>query len=82
MGCSVGHAILEPHNSSLPHKLNKSIEVYYILEGEGCMHIDNQDEIVRTGQSVYIPSNSRQWIENIGKEDLKFLCIVSPPWKK
>ncbi len=43
MGCSVAHAILEPHKSSLPHKLNKSIEVYYILEGEGCMHIDNQE---------------------------------------
>jgi len=37
MGCSIAHAVLEPSNSSLPHILNKSIEIYYILEGKGCM---------------------------------------------
>ena len=46
------------------------------------MHINDQKEIIQSGQSVYIPSNARQWIKNIGEEDLKFLCIVSPPWKK
>jgi len=28
----------------------------------------------------YIPSNAKQWIENIGEDDLKFIYIVSPPW--
>lgn len=45
------------------------------------MHINDQEEIVQTGQSVYIPFNACQWIKNIGEEDLKFLCTVSPPWK-
>ena len=35
MGCSVAHAVLEPGQSSLPHKLVNSIEIYYILEGKG-----------------------------------------------
>jgi mannose-6-phosphate isomerase-like protein (cupin superfamily) len=81
MGCSIAHAVLGPGQSSLPHKLSNSIEVYYILEGDGIMHIEGEKEIVCTGQAVYIPSNSEQWIKNIGENDLKFLCIVSPPWK-
>ena len=46
------------------------------------MHIDNELEKVYAGQAIYIPPNSVQYIENIGKSDLKFLCIVDPAWKK
>ncbi len=30
----------------------------------------------------YIPPDSVQWIENIGDSDLKFLCMVYPPWSE
>jgi mannose-6-phosphate isomerase-like protein (cupin superfamily) len=77
---SIAHAILEPGKSSLPHIINKSIEIYYILEGKGEMNIDQETQVVTEGQAIYIPSNARQWIKNIGNSNLKFLCIVSPPW--
>ncbi|WP_227717020.1 cupin domain-containing protein [Methanobacterium paludis] len=54
--------------------------MYYILEGEGVMHIEEESSRVHAGQAVYIPPHAKQWIENIGNADLKFLCIVSPPW--
>jgi mannose-6-phosphate isomerase-like protein (cupin superfamily) len=38
--------------------------------------------VVRAGQAIYIPSNARQWIKNTEKDDLKFLCIVSPSWSE
>ena len=82
LGCSIAHAILEPGKSSLPHKLGKSVEIYYILEGNGHIHINDEEEIVQSGQAIYIPPNAHQWIENIGNDDLKFLCIVTPPWTK
>ncbi len=82
MGCSVMHAVLEPGKSSLLHKLIKSIKIYYILEGKGCMHIDEEEKIVQSCQAVYILSNAPKWISKIGKDDLKFLCIVSPPWNE
>lgn len=78
---SVAHAILEPGKSSLPHILTESIEVYYIIEGMGEMNIDGEIEVVKSGQAIYIPSQSRQYIKNIGDCYLKFLCIVSPPWR-
>lgn len=77
---SIAHAMVKPGESSVPHIL-KSTEVYYILEGEGVMFIDDKSAEVRSGQAVYIPSNAKQWIKNTGNSELKFLCIVDPAWK-
>ena len=80
MDLSVAHAILKPLDSSIPHKLKNSVEIYYILQGKGIMHIDEEMEEVKSGQIVYIPPNSKQYLENTGNEELKFLCIVNPKW--
>jgi len=56
--------------------------VYYILEGEGVMHIGTESSPVHAEQAVYIPPNIMQYIHNSGKGDLKFLCIVDPAWRK
>ena len=78
---SVAHAILKPGKSSLPHKLKTSAEVYYIIEGKGLMHIEDESTDFHTGQAIYIPPNSKQYIKNTGNSDIKFLCIVYPPWQ-
>lgn len=78
---SLAHAIVKPGVSTLSHKL-KNTEVYYILQGDGEMIVDNEKAKVSSGYVVYIPPNSVQRIKNIGKTDLVFLCIVDPAWKK
>ncbi|HWQ19846.1 MAG TPA: cupin domain-containing protein [Methanotrichaceae archaeon] len=78
---SIAHAMLEPGMRSLPHRLKESSEVYYILEGQGLMHIDAETSQVMPGQAVYIPPGAWQHIENTGVTDLKFLCIVYPMWR-
>jgi mannose-6-phosphate isomerase-like protein (cupin superfamily) len=77
---SLAHAVVKPGQTTQPHKLKVS-EVYYILEGEGLMHIENEEAKVSPGQAIYIPPNSRQFIQNTGDKDLKFLCIVDPAWR-
>lgn len=79
---SIVHAVLKAGKSSLVHKLKTSTEVYYILEGKGIMHIDDESEEVIPGQAIYIPANSSQYIENTGSDELKFLAIVYPMWKE
>lgn len=79
---SIAQAILKRNESSLAHRLKTSVELYYILEGKGLMHIDDEKEEVQPGQVIYIPENSTQYIENIGYGELKFLCIVYPVWKE
>ncbi len=77
---SLAHAIVKPGELTLAHRL-KSSEVYYIMEGEGEMYIDEEKEKVSAGQAIYIPPDSVQQIKNIGESDLVFLCIVDPAWK-
>lgn len=77
---SLAHAVVKPGQTSKPHKL-KTSEVYYILEGEGIMHIKMESEKVTPGNVIYIPPNSMQYIRNTGSSELKFLCIVDPAWR-
>ena len=77
---SLAHATLAVGETSDPHAL-KTSEVYYILSGEGEMHIDDETQHVGPGDTVYIPPNARQFIHSCGTEPLAFLAIVDPAWK-
>lgn len=77
---SLAHAVLPAGRISLKYRL-KNGEVYYIFEGRGKMHVDRDVVEVGAGDAVDIPSGSVQWLENIGENDLIFLCIVDPAWK-
>ena len=78
---SIAHAVLQPGAASLPHRLKTSTEIYFILEGEGEMHIDTERSLVSAGQAALIPPGSWQYIRNTGDIILKFICMVSPPWR-
>lgn len=80
VGYSLAHAKVAPGKETLAHRL-KGSEVYYILGGEGIMHIDGEQKAVTVGSTVYIPPGSVQKIRNTGDTELVFLCIVEPAWK-
>ncbi|MFW9789515.1 MAG: cupin domain-containing protein [Candidatus Thorarchaeota archaeon] len=81
LGYSLAHATLPPKKTSLPHRFKTASEVYYILNGNGIMYIDNEAEKVGPGDTIYIPPQAMQYIENTGQSDLEFLCIVYPEWQ-
>jgi len=81
LGYSLAHAVVKPGDTSLRHRLSVS-EVYYVLAGEGDMHIDGETRRVGPGDAIYIPPHALQCITNTGRADLRFLCIVDPAWRK
>jgi mannose-6-phosphate isomerase-like protein (cupin superfamily) len=81
LSCSIAHAIVPCGESTLPHQLHSSTELYYILEGRGEMHIDGEVRPVTPGQVILIPPSKVQYIINTGTGDLVFLCVVSPKWR-
>jgi len=81
MNYSLAHAIVPAGETTLPHRLKTSSEVYYILSGEGVMYIEDDTSDVRPGQVVYIAPGSVQYIKNTGQDDLIFLAIVDPMWR-
>ncbi|MDH3279161.1 MAG: cupin domain-containing protein [Nitrosopumilus sp.] len=62
------------------HKL-KSSEIYYILEGNVILTVNDEQYQLQKDDSAYIAPNSNQFIKNTGSGDLRFLCIVEPVWK-
>lgn len=79
---SLALATVPTGESSVPHMLKSSSEVYIIIRGTGLMHIAEEIMGVTEGQIIYIPPGSIQYIENVGSGDLVFYCIVDPPWSQ
>jgi len=77
---SLAQFTLESGKKSKLHKMNSS-EIYYILEGSGILHVNDESHQLEKDDSAYVPPNAKQFIENSGTEDLRFLCIVEPAWK-
>ena len=78
---SLSHSLVNPGKRSKLHKM-KTSEIYYILEGEGTIHIDDDVFQVSKDNAIYIPPHSKQFIENTGSKELKILCIVDPAWRQ
>jgi mannose-6-phosphate isomerase-like protein (cupin superfamily) len=77
---SLAWAQVCPGERTRAHRLACS-EVYFIIHGRGRMYINNEENDVQKHDTVYIPPHAVQSIENIGSEDLEFLCIVDPAWR-
>ncbi|MBP1928836.1 mannose-6-phosphate isomerase-like protein (cupin superfamily) [Methanolinea mesophila] len=82
IGYSLAHAIVGAGESTLPHRLKSSSEVYVLLNGKGVIHVDDVQAEVCPGMAVVVPPGERQWIENTGDTDLEFLVIVEPYWRE
>ncbi len=78
---SVAEAVVSKGQSSYRHRL-KQTEIYLILEGSGLMHVEDETREVIAGDSVIIPGGAMQWVDNTGEQELRFLAIVSPPWRE
>ena len=58
------------HNHPQDHEI-------YILNGKGKFYNDSGiEEIVKSGDVIYIPPNEKHGIANLGKEDFIFLCSI------
>ncbi|MGR8921575.1 MAG: cupin domain-containing protein [Gammaproteobacteria bacterium] len=77
---SVAVAEVAPGEASYRHRLRQA-EVYYLVDGRGLMHVDEEARPVAVGDAVFIPANAVQWIENPGPDVLRFIALVAPPWR-
>lgn len=78
---SIARCVMQQHTRTKRHTL-KSAEVYYVTGGSGILHVDGQSCELRSGQAVYVPPHSEQFVENTGETPLEFLCIVDPAWRQ
>ncbi len=79
---SLAYAEVLIGEASLPHILHQSSELYYILQGEGLLFIDEESVLLEKNDFALVPKGANQWIKNTGNQALQFLVIVSPPWNE
>ncbi len=68
---------MEPGGIQKPHH-HKTEQCYVILEGQGVMVVDGEQADVRSGDTIFIPSNSVHSLVNDGTTILKYLSAGSP----
>lgn len=62
-----------------PYHLHRQVEnVYYVLDGTGCIRIDGVDHLVAPGQAVFIPTGVPHSVHNPGEGSLRLLEIYAP----
>jgi mannose-6-phosphate isomerase-like protein (cupin superfamily) len=67
-----------PISSEQPVHNHDPEQCYYIIKGKGLMIIEHETREVSAGDAVYIPSNKKHGIKNIGDEVLEYLTANSP----
>ncbi len=80
IGFSLAHGRLPLGQRSKRHRLTSS-EVYYFVRGEGLFTVNEETVTVVQGSVVYVPPDAIQCVENTGRTELEFLCVVDPSWK-
>ncbi|WP_082605624.1 cupin domain-containing protein [Curvibacter sp. PAE-UM] len=58
------------------HKVQE--QVYYVLEGEGILTLDDQKQLMRAHDYVYVPPGIRHSFTNTGTDGLVFLVVTTP----
>ena len=69
----------QPKGFVAKHTHETEEQIYYLLEGEGLMELDGVEEVVCSGETIFIPSKIEHALYNTGTRDLTFLVITSPP---
>jgi quercetin dioxygenase-like cupin family protein len=58
------------------HKVQE--QVYYVLEGEGLLALDEEKHLMRPHDYVYVPPGVRHSFTNTGLSGLVFLVVTTP----
>lgn len=59
-----------------PHYHPDAEELYYILAGEGVMHIGNEEREVEAGDVIYIPPEKVHFLQNTSSEEVRFITLT------
>ncbi len=67
-----------PVGSEQPIHNHEPEQCYYIVKGKGLMIIEDESREVFIGDAIYIPSNLKHGIKNIGDVVLEYLTANAP----
>jgi mannose-6-phosphate isomerase-like protein (cupin superfamily) len=66
-----------PAEGQDPQQPHNEDEVYYIISGQGMIHVNGQDRLVKEGTTVYVAARDRHYFHSIS-ESLTILVFFAP----
>jgi len=75
---SLAEAVVQAGAATQRHYHRASEEFYFILEGSGCMEVDDETREVAVGDAILIPPGA--WHSITARTTLRFLCCCAPPY--
>jgi len=63
---------------SVPEHAHEQEEVYFIIDGQGVMIVDGEEQAVQPGSYVYISPNQTHLLKNTSQSELKMLFCYAP----
>ena len=78
---TLAEARLPVGTSTIGHHHVKTEEIYYILQGEGLMRIEQETRRVGPGDAIAIVPGAVHQLTNTGSEVLKLLCCCAPGYE-
>ncbi len=78
----MGLSEIDPGSSSNPHAHERNEEVFYVVDGEGVVEVDDERVDVAPGSVVVVPPGQVHRLVNRGARTLKVLCCAAPPFDK
>jgi mannose-6-phosphate isomerase-like protein (cupin superfamily) len=76
---SIAYGELKVGEKTKKHVMEMT-EMYYILEGKGKLTINKDVIDLEQDMFVKVPPDCVQQLKNTGKINLRFICIVAPPY--
>ncbi len=71
-----------PIGSEQPIHNHEPEQCYYIIKGKGLMFIENESQEVKAGDAIFIPSDFKHGIKNLGNEVLEYITANAPLFSK
>ena len=77
---AAGILSLEPgeEDTQEPHE---SDEIYYIIKGNGSLHINKNDYSVKPGKAFFVPKNIASAHINLADDTSRILALADISWK-
>jgi quercetin dioxygenase-like cupin family protein len=66
---------IAPGGRTPEHSHNWEHEVY-VLKGDGTVFCEGSEKQLKSGYVVFVPPNALHHFRNIGKQTLRFLCLI------
>jgi mannose-6-phosphate isomerase-like protein (cupin superfamily) len=70
---------MNPGDGSPLHIHTKEDEIYYVLSGEVEVIIDDERQILRSGDCVFLPRYVPHQLQNPGQKPAQVLLMIHPP---